>query len=135
VSRPNWSSNLDLLRTVEAIVVILERGYSDELVADQIGRDSECWGPRFERWRSSDADFGIVIAIRPGDNGIARFRSALIEHREQLPAAVSQAAEYLAEAFGGGKRIAWLQGGSLAPQTQEILQDALGVLPSPWEIN
>jgi hypothetical protein len=122
-----WSA----LRDASAVVLLLERGYSDEFAMDNVGH--EIWGPRLERWLDSDADFGAIIAIRPrSDDELARFRSALARNRQSFIEAVRQSVDYLKDMLEPGAKIAWLQGSAIAAETQERLREVLSVSPSPW---
>lgn len=128
-----WS-NVDHLAGAEAVVVILERGYSEAFVQENIKRDPVLWGSKFKRWLDSDADLALIASTRPGSDGVSQFRSALVRMREHLPAAVKMVSDYLAGALPGGAKIVWLQGDTLSGETREMLTQALGSLPAAWRL-
>lgn len=130
----NWSASLNQLKGTEAIVVILERGYSESFARENARADPDFWGPRLLRWLDSDADFGLIVSTRPR-NGYSSFKTGLIYRREALADSLRLVSESLADTIGGGKRIGWLQGDTLGAGTQELLREVLGELPSAWQLN
>src|SRR6266404_4052239 len=96
--------------TADAWAVILERGYSESFIA-KVAKLKELdagWNPAFQRWLSADSDIGIVAS--PMRKGLVNVRTAFIADREDLPEAIQQINDYLADCVGSGKRISWAQG-------------------------
>jgi hypothetical protein len=117
-----------------AWAIILERGYSESFIekVEKID-DLKAFGSPCRRWLASDSDLGIVTA--PMRQGAINIRTAFVGRREDLPDAIAQISDYLADSVGVGKRISWAQGGVLAAETREIVRIALGTMPPPWAFN
>jgi hypothetical protein len=117
-----------------AWAVILERGHSEAFIAKVEKLEAlKAWRSPFRKWLASDSDFAVVAM--PMRAGPVNIRTAYIGQRDDLPEAINQITDYLADHIGGGKRIAWAQGGTLAAETKEMIRETLGTLPPPWAFN
>jgi hypothetical protein len=117
-----------------AWAVILERGHSKAFIAKVEKLEAlKAWRSPCRKWLASDSDFAIVAM--PMRDGLVNIRTAYIGRREDLPEAIKQITYYLADYIGGGKRVAWALGGTLAAETKEIIRETLGTLPPPWAFN